>query len=150
MKRAPRTALPKRPPPPADFVARLRRVITSYGTVVAMARRIGRSEGALRKWLRGESAPDVVDAHAMCEVAGFRVEWLVTGNEPPVTAADLVDFIAYTFYRRDCELRQEVCDWNSCEPQHREQRRQIAATAAYAWIETKRLTDKAPQARGRK
>lgn len=44
-----------------------------------MARRIGRSEGAIRKWLRGESEPNVTDLRAICVACGASAEWLVNG-----------------------------------------------------------------------
>ena len=43
---------------------------------------IERSEGAVRKWLRGQSEPNVTDLRAICEVTGTSVEWLVMGRGP--------------------------------------------------------------------
>jgi hypothetical protein len=45
-----------------------------------MARDLNRSEGAIRKWLRGRSEPNVTDLRRICEVSGTNVEWLVTGR----------------------------------------------------------------------
>jgi hypothetical protein len=45
-----------------------------------LAREIERSEGALRKWLRGQSEPNVSDLRAICEVTSTSVEWLVMGR----------------------------------------------------------------------
>jgi transcriptional regulator with XRE-family HTH domain len=59
-----------------------------------LARVIQRSEGAIRKWLRGQSEPAVSDLRAICEATGTNVEWLVMGRgeqkgmalrEPPAT-----------------------------------------------------------------
>jgi len=48
-----------------------------------MARAINRSEGALRKWLRGQSEPGVSDLRAICEATGTSAEWLVMGRGDP-------------------------------------------------------------------
>jgi transcriptional regulator with XRE-family HTH domain len=68
------------PPLPDGFPARLRQVLDSYGSTSALAREIERSEGALRKWLRGQSEPNVSDLRAICEVTSTSVEWLVMGR----------------------------------------------------------------------
>jgi len=65
---------------PDGFPARLRQVIDSYGNTSSLAREIERSEGALRKWLRGLSEPNVSDLRAICEVTRTSVEWLVMGR----------------------------------------------------------------------
>jgi transcriptional regulator with XRE-family HTH domain len=62
------------------FAARLRQVVAAYGSTIAMARDLSRSEGAVRKWLRGQSEPNVSDLRKICEVSGTSVEWLVTGR----------------------------------------------------------------------
>lgn len=83
-------------PAPDDFAGRLRQVVSSYGSTNALARTINRSEGALRKWLRGQSEPSVSDLRAICAATGASVEWLVMGQnpkglavrEPPVSGSD--------------------------------------------------------------
>jgi hypothetical protein len=64
----------------SGFAARLREVIDAYGSASGLAKAIGRSEGAVRKWLRGESEPNVTDLRSVCEQTGTSIEWLVTGN----------------------------------------------------------------------
>jgi hypothetical protein len=64
----------------SGFAARLREVIDAYGSASALAKTIERSEGAVRKWLRGESEPNVTDLRALCEQTGTSIEWLVTGK----------------------------------------------------------------------
>ena len=64
------------------FSARLREVIDAYGSASGLAKAIDRSEGAVRKWLRGESEPNVTDLRCVCETTGTRIEWLATGNGP--------------------------------------------------------------------
>ncbi len=54
-----------------------------HGSASSLAKAIARSEGAVRKWLRGESEPNVTDLRALCEVTRIRIEWLVTGEGPP-------------------------------------------------------------------
>jgi hypothetical protein len=69
------------PPTPEDgFPARLRQVVSSYGSTNALASHIERSEGAIRKWLRGQSEPGVSDLRAICLATNTSVEWLVMGR----------------------------------------------------------------------
>jgi len=62
------------------FASRLREIIETYGSASALAKAIERSEGAVRKWLRGESEPNVTDLRSVCEETRTSVEWLVTGR----------------------------------------------------------------------
>jgi hypothetical protein len=62
------------------FALRLRQVIDAYGSANSMAKAIERSEGAVRKWLRGESEPNVTDLRTLCEQTQTNIEWLVTGR----------------------------------------------------------------------
>ena len=64
------------------FAERLRQVLKGHGSASALAKAIGRSEGAVRKWLRAESEPNVTDLRAICEVTHIRIHWLVTGEGP--------------------------------------------------------------------
>ena len=73
---------------PDGFPARLRQVLDSYGSTSSLARAIDRSEGALRKWLRGQSEPNVTDLRAICEVSHTSVEWLVMGRGERRSASD--------------------------------------------------------------
>ena len=67
---------------PDAFPSRLREALESYGRTSRAAKAIGRSEGAVRKWLAGKSQPNVSDLRAICDLTGFNVEWLVTGRGP--------------------------------------------------------------------
>ena len=62
------------------FAARLRQVVDAYGSANSIAKSIDRSEGAVRKWLRGESEPNVTDLRTLCEHTQTSIEWLVTGQ----------------------------------------------------------------------
>jgi transcriptional regulator with XRE-family HTH domain len=62
------------------FASRLRSVIDSHGGTSALARVIARSEGAVRKWLRAESEPNVTDLRAICDATDTSVAWLVSGQ----------------------------------------------------------------------
>jgi transcriptional regulator with XRE-family HTH domain len=62
------------------FASRLRQVVDTYGSANSIAKAIERSEGAVRKWLRGESEPNVTDFRAICEQTHTSIEWLVTGR----------------------------------------------------------------------
>lgn len=64
------------------FAARLRQVLKAHGSASSLAKAIARSEGAVRKWLRGESEPNVTDLRMLCDVTQTRIEWLVTGEGP--------------------------------------------------------------------
>jgi len=64
----------------SGFATRLRLVVEAYGSASALAKAIERSEGAVRKWLRGESEPNVTDLRSVCEKAHTSIEWLVTGR----------------------------------------------------------------------
>jgi transcriptional regulator with XRE-family HTH domain len=66
----------------SGFPARLRQVLDRFGSVAAVAAAIGRSDGAVRKWLRGQSEPGVTDLRALCELTQTRIEWLVSGHGP--------------------------------------------------------------------
>jgi transcriptional regulator with XRE-family HTH domain len=72
------------------FAARLRQVLKGHGSASGLAKAIERSEGAVRKWLRGESEPNVTDLRAICQATETRIHWLVTGEGPrqPQTESD--------------------------------------------------------------
>lgn len=40
----------------------------------------------MRKWLRGESEPNVTDLRAICEATATNVGWLVSGSPEPAPA----------------------------------------------------------------
>jgi hypothetical protein len=61
--------------------ARLRQAFEGYGSVTATSRAIERSEGALRKWLRGRSEPTASDLRAICELTGVGLDWLIFGTD---------------------------------------------------------------------
>lgn len=52
----------------------------AHGGASALARVIARSEGAVRKWLRAESEPNVTDLRAICEATDTSIAWLVCGS----------------------------------------------------------------------
>jgi len=62
------------------FAGRLRAVVQSHGSANGLAKAIQRSEGAVRKWLRAESEPNVTDLRSVCEQTQTSIEWLVTGR----------------------------------------------------------------------
>lgn len=72
------------------FAARLREVIDAYGSASQLAKAIERSEGAVRKWLRGESEPNVTDLRTLCEKTGTRIDWVVTGRGQRLAQNDAV------------------------------------------------------------
>lgn len=62
----------------SGFAARLRQVIDAAGSANSVARAIERSEGAVRKWLRVDSEPNVTDLRTLCEHTQTNLEWLVS------------------------------------------------------------------------
>jgi transcriptional regulator with XRE-family HTH domain len=70
------------------FAARLRQVLKGHGSASALAQAIARSEGAVRKWLRGESEPNVTDLRTISDVTHTRIDWLVTGEGPRQTQSE--------------------------------------------------------------
>ena len=67
---------------------RLRLTIASYGSVTATAAAMHRSEGALRKWIRGSSEPNASDLRSICVLTGTHINWLIFGeNVPPCPAS---------------------------------------------------------------
>jgi transcriptional regulator with XRE-family HTH domain len=73
------------------FAARLRQVLKGHGSASGLAKAIERSEGAVRKWLRGESEPNVTDLRAICHATQTRIHWLVTGEGPREMQAESED-----------------------------------------------------------
>jgi hypothetical protein len=71
------------------FATRLRSVVEAHGSANGIAKAIDRSEGAVRKWLRGESEPNVTDLRSLCEETHTSIEWLVTGRGRREAAARL-------------------------------------------------------------
>lgn len=57
-------------------------------TIPALAREVGVSDGAIRKWLKGESEPDVRFVLPLAAALGVRPEWLAFGAVPMRTGED--------------------------------------------------------------
>jgi phage repressor protein C with HTH and peptisase S24 domain len=66
----------------ARFVARLREATERFGSVNALAKQAGVSEGALRKWLLGYSEPTRERLVDLARAAGVNLAWLATGSGP--------------------------------------------------------------------
>jgi hypothetical protein len=89
---------------PGGFAERLREIIDAYGSANAIARAIERSEGAVRKWLRGQSEPNVSDLRSLCEKTHTRIEWLVTGRGARAAPALGVQETPPPYENTPCEL----------------------------------------------
>lgn len=72
---------PRHPRVEADLIARLQELMDAIGSNLAASKAIGRSEGAVRKWLRGDSEPAASDIRRLCEVSGFSAEWVLFGTD---------------------------------------------------------------------
>ena len=92
------------PTTPDGFPARLRQVLDSYGSTSSLARSIERSEGAVRKWLRGQSEPNVTDLRAICEETSTSVEWLVMGRGERHRSSDGESGVGGGFGVRDSSM----------------------------------------------
>lgn len=66
----------------AAFVERLLDTARTFGSLNALAKASGVSEGALRKWTTGQSEPTRDRLVAIARTAGVNVAWLATGNGP--------------------------------------------------------------------
>jgi hypothetical protein len=73
-----------RPRPPRGvpgLIERVTQIIDSFGSTSAAAVAIARSEGALRKWVRGKSEPSASDIRRLCEASGYSAEWFLFGMD---------------------------------------------------------------------
>lgn len=115
--------------------ARLRQAVEYYGSVTSIASAIDRSEGAVRKWLRGDAEPNATDLRLLSKATGASVEWLIFGGENRYGAAGLMTFLAHSLHRRDCELRQKACvRWSQLSPARRKHLEQLAHEQVGTWL----------------
>lgn len=63
------------------FSGRLETIVSKIGHR-AFARMCGLSETALRKYINGESTPNIERLISISKAAGVSIDWLVTGSEP--------------------------------------------------------------------
>ncbi|MEO8713385.1 MAG: helix-turn-helix transcriptional regulator [Acetobacteraceae bacterium] len=82
-----REATPGRPPAPPGaerdaFVARLQRIVGHWRSADRLARAMGVSPSAFRKWLKGEAEPSRERLVALAEASGVGIAWLATGEGP--------------------------------------------------------------------
>jgi phage repressor protein C with HTH and peptisase S24 domain len=64
----------------SGFQSRLKKVVESFGSNSALARSIGSSETAIRKWVNGISEPKQSSIVAIARTANISLEWLMTGE----------------------------------------------------------------------
>ena len=124
--------------------ARLRQVVASYGSVTSFAAAIDRSEGAVRKWLRGEAEPNATDLRLLSTATGASVEWLVSGGDLQVSASIVMRYLAYVMYQRDSgALKTEIADWAALTTSQRRafNRRARAELSAWALTDAARAED---------
>jgi hypothetical protein len=106
------------------FALRLRQVIDAYGSANSIAKSIERSEGAVRKWLRGESEPNVTDLRTLCDHTQTSIEWLVTGRgrrevvhtpsvAPAVTVPLNVTLLESIIDALECEVHEDDLNLSS-------------------------------------
>lgn len=65
------------------FVERLQIILTHWPSADRLARAIGVSPSAFRKWLKGEAEPSRERLVALARAAGVGVAWLAEGEGPP-------------------------------------------------------------------
>lgn len=64
------------------FVARLRRIVSHWRSADRLARTMGVSPSAFRKWLKGEAEPSRERLVALAAAAGVSIGWLALGEGP--------------------------------------------------------------------
>ncbi len=67
----------------AAFVARLQLIVNHWRSADRLARAMGVSPSAFRKWLKGEAEPSRERLVALAETAGVAIAWLARGEGPP-------------------------------------------------------------------
>lgn len=65
------------------FVERLQRVVSHWRSADRLARTMGVSPSAFRKWLKGEAEPSRERLVALAEATGVGIAWLAQGEGPP-------------------------------------------------------------------
>jgi phage repressor protein C with HTH and peptisase S24 domain len=65
------------------FVTRLQRVVSHWRSADRLARAMGVSPSAFRKWLKGEAEPSRERLVALADAAGVGIAWLAKGEGPP-------------------------------------------------------------------
>src|SRR5581483_2891558 len=74
-------------PSRAAFTARLHVILQHWSSADRLARAMGVSPSAFRKWLRGEAEPSRERLVALADAARVGIAWLATGEGPPPTFA---------------------------------------------------------------
>ncbi|MBV9249591.1 MAG: helix-turn-helix transcriptional regulator [Acetobacteraceae bacterium] len=69
----------------AAFVGRLQEILRHWPSADRLARAMGVSPSAFRKWLKGEAEPSRERLVALADAARVGVAWLATGEGPPPT-----------------------------------------------------------------
>ncbi len=65
------------------FVGRLQRIVSHWRSADRLARTMGVSPSAFRKWLKGEAEPSRERLVALAEAAGVSIAWLAQGEGTP-------------------------------------------------------------------
>ncbi len=65
------------------FVGRLQRIVSHWRSADRLARAMGVSPSAFRKWLKGEAEPSRERLVALANAAGVGIAWLAKGEGPP-------------------------------------------------------------------
>lgn len=73
----------------AAFVARLQIILGHWPSADRLARAVGVSPSAFRKWLRGQAEPSRERLVALADAAGVGIAWLAKGDGPEPQFPDL-------------------------------------------------------------
>jgi phage repressor protein C with HTH and peptisase S24 domain len=86
------------------FVARLQRIVAQWRSADRVARAMGVSPSAFRKWLKGEAEPSRERLVALARTTGVPIAWLASGEgpEPPLQLS--------SSGREDARIRAELLD----------------------------------------
>ncbi len=78
------------------FAARLRLILQHWPSADRLARAVGVSPSAFRKWLKGEAEPSRERLVALADAAGVGIAWLASGEGPEPRLRDLRTSAALT------------------------------------------------------
>jgi transcriptional regulator with XRE-family HTH domain len=122
----------------AGLPERLRQSITRYGSTTSFEERIGRSEGAIRKWFRGESEPNATDLRIISEATKTSVEWLLFGVDEPLHFREVVDLVVQLGQRTMCKISPCATAWSELTPAERSIAEARARLVVSAWLACER------------
>ena len=103
--------------------------------MTSIAAAIGRSEGAVRKWLRGQAEPNATDLRLLSTATGASVDWLIFGGDTEFSASVVKTYLAYMSHRRDCDaLQRDAAVWTELSAAQRRVFERRALVELADWV----------------